>query len=72
MVKQESLEETYEYSEAPIQEEFIFDPDVDPGAVIEFLDALELFDNNAKLSRGNIRTIGEAVVKFSGAVRPKK
>ena len=72
MVRDEFFEETSGHSEAPIQAEVTFDPDSDPKAANEFLEIVDSVDNETELSEDGIRTIGEAVVNFSGAVRPKK
>ena len=72
MARDESLEETSGHSEAPIQAEVTFDPDSDPEAAKDFLEVVDSVDNETELSDDSKRILGEAVVTFSGTVRPKK
>jgi len=72
MTRGDFFEETSGHSEVPIQTEVIPDPNVNPEAAKEFLKVVNSVENQTELSEHDIRTIGEAVVKFGGTVRPKK
>ena len=56
----------------PIQAEVIPDPNVNPEAANEFFKVVNSVENETGLNEDSIRTLGEAVVTFSGTVRPKK
>jgi len=71
MVRSEFFEETSGHSEAPIRAELIPDPNVNPEAANEFFKVVNSVENETGLNEDSIRTLGEAVVTFSGTVRPQ-